>query len=109
MMPEKWKTILGNIKDNFEIEDEGSVHMDDEGGIDVEYIEFNGPLGRIRLEFVIKPLVLDRKTNYSNRIGSETKIDYVYSENEKSHTLIAYKWSDDEGDWEEMDAGGFGG
>ena len=108
MMPEKWKTILGNIKDNFEVEDEGSTHLDDEGGVDIEYIEFNGPLGRIRLEFVVKPVILDRKTTYSKRIGSETKIDYIYSEDEKSHTLMAYKWNEDESDWEEMDAKSFG-
>ena len=78
MQPEKWTIIKGNIKDNFKIEDEGSEHIDDEGGIDIEYIVFQSPLGKIRLEYITKPIVLDRKTTYSKRIGSETKIDYVY-------------------------------
>jgi len=106
-MPEKWKDIAGNIKDKFEVEDEGKIHLDDEGGVDIEFIEFTSPLGKMRLEFVSRPVVLDKKTIYSKRIGSETKVDYVYSEEEKSHQLIAYKWDDDQDDWVEVEAGAF--
>lgn len=106
MTPEKWTTILGNIKDNFQVEDEGREHIDEEGGVDVDFIVFQGSLGRMRLEFVQKPVVLDKKTTYSRRIGSETKVDYVYSE-EKSGTLNAYKWDEASEEWTEMDAGAF--
>ena len=108
MTAEKWKDIIGNIKDNFEVEDEGSQHLEDEGGVDIEYIVFKGPLGKIRLEFVVKPVILDKKTTYSRRIGSETKIDYVYSETEKSNTLMAFKWDNDRDDWAEIDSSSFG-
>ena len=107
MQPEKWTIIKGNIKDNFKIEDEGSEHIDDEGGIDIEYIVFQSPLGKIRLEYITKPIVLDRKTTYSKRIGSETKIDYVYSNDEKSYKLDAYKWNDKAETWEEIDSSSF--
>jgi hypothetical protein len=107
MMPDKWKDTIGNIKDNFKVLDEGSEHFDDEGGVDVEFIEFAGPLGKMRLEFITKPIVLDKKTTYSKRIGSETKVDYVYSPDEKSHKLIAYKWDEGDDDWVEMEAGKF--
>lgn len=107
MSPDKWTKIVGNIKDNFELEDEGEQHIDDEGGVDIKYIVFNGPLGKIRLEYIIKPVILDKKTTYSRRIGSETKVDYVYSEEDKSHQMIAYKWSDENDDWMEMDASAF--
>jgi len=107
MRPEKWKDIIGNIKDSFQVEDEGSTHLDDEGGIDIEYIVFKGPLGRMRLEYITKPVVLDKKTTYSKRIGSETKVDYVYSEDEKANILNAYKWDEDKEDWVEMDAANF--
>lgn len=109
MLPEKWESIKGNIKDSFTVEDEGKQHLDEEGGIDIEYIVFEGPLGKMRLEFVSKPIVLDKKTNYSKRIGSETKVDYVYSEEEKSHTMIAYKWEENDEEWVEIDAGSFAG
>jgi len=107
MTPDRWKQIKGNIKDNFEVEDEGLTHLDDEGGIDIDFIIFTGPLGRMRLEFVSKPVILDKKTTYTRRIGSETKVDYVYSDEEKSHKLIVYKWSEDEDEWVEAEAGMF--
>ena len=100
---------MGNIKDNFQVEDEGSSHMEDDGGVDIEYIVFKGPLGKIRLEFITRPVVLDKKTTYSKRIGSETKVDYIYSEDEKSSILNAYKWNEDKNDWEKMDAASFDG
>jgi hypothetical protein len=105
MQPEKWQSILGNIKDNFKVEDEGNEHIDEEGGIDIEYIVFYGPLGKMRLEYVIRPIVLDKKTTYSKRIGSETKIDYVYSPDERSYTLQTYKWDELRDDWVEMESG----
>lgn len=107
MTPEKWQNIIADIKDNFTVEDEGSTYLDEEGGIDIAYIEFKGPLGRIRLEFITKPVILDKKTIYSRRIGSETKVDYVYSEDEKSYKLIAYKRDEDSGEWAEMDGSMF--
>jgi len=107
MTPEKWQNILGNIKDNFEYENESKEHLDEEGGIDIESIEFKSPMGRIRLEYVTKPIVLEKKTTYSKRIGSDTKIDYVYSPDEKTCRLIAYKWNEESKDWEEMDANKF--
>lgn len=103
-MPEKWKEVMGNIKDNFKVEDEGTEHVEDEGGIDIEYVVFDGPLGRMRLEYITKPLILDKKTTYSKRIGSETKVDYVYSDEEKSNIMIAYKWNNDSEEWVEIEA-----
>ena len=104
MLPGKWQEIVGNIKDSFTVEESGGEHLEDEGGTDVEFIVFNGPLGRMRLEFVSKPVVLDKKTKYSNRVGSETVIDYIYSQDEKSHKLKAYKWDEALNDWLEMEA-----
>ena len=106
-MPEKWETTKNNIKDNFDVLDEGSSHMDEEGGIDIEYIVFDGPLGRMRLEFISKPVIMDKKTTYSKRIGSETAVEYVYSADEKSYKLIVYKWNDSQGEWTEVPAGAF--
>ena len=109
MTPEKWQNLKGNIKDNFEIEDEGISHLDEEGGIDIEYVVFNGPVGRMRLEFISKPIILDKKTTYSRRIGSETKVDYVYSDNERSSLLQVYKWDENDGEWVEIDSANFEG
>ncbi len=107
MRKEKWQDILANVKDKFEVETEGEERLEEEGGVDIEYIEFKGPLGRMRLEFIIKPVVLDKKTTYSRRIGSETKVDYIYSDTEKVEKLMAYKWDEDKEEWVEMEAGAF--
>lgn len=104
MTPEKWQNILGNIKDNFKYENEGKEHIEEEGGVDIEYIEFIGPLGKMRLEHISRPVVLDKKTTYSNRIGSETKVDYIYSPDEKNYILSALKWDESLDDWVEIDA-----
>lgn len=103
MTKERWQEIFGDIKDKFEVIDNGNEHIEEEGGVDIEYIVFRGPMGKTRLEFIAKPIVLDKKTNYSRRAGSEVKVDYVYSKTEKNHSLNAYKWDDKEKEWEEID------
>ena len=107
MTQEKWKNIQGNIQDSFEIIEEGKEHIDDHGGVDVEFTEFNGPLGRMRVEFIAKPVLLDKKTMYSHRGGSNTGVEYVYSKDEKTYTLMAYQWNDDNNDWSEIEANAF--
>ncbi len=107
MQPEKWNNLIGDIKDKFKVEEDGKEHLDEGGGTDIEYIVFKSPLGRIKLEFVVKPLVLDKKTTYSKRIGSETTVEYVYSPNEKTCKLTAYKWDERKNEWMEVDADTF--
>jgi hypothetical protein len=64
-------------------------------------------LGRMRLELVTKPVVIDKKTTYSRRIGAETVVDYVYSPDERSTQLCVYRWSDADADWLEVDGSNF--
>ena len=99
MAPERWKEIIDNIQEKFEVIELGEEKLEEEGGAEIEYIEFTGPLGKMRLEYITRPLVLDKKTTYSRRIGSETQVDYVYSDSEKSHKLMVYKWDEDAGDF----------
>lgn len=105
MNKEKWENLISDIKHKFEIEEHGSKHLDEMGGTDIEFIIFKSPLGRVKLEYIVKPVVLDKKTIYSQRIGSETSVEYVYSEDEKTARLAAYKWKDN--DWVEINANNF--
>lgn len=98
---------MGHVKDSFPVEETGEDHLDEEGGVDIEYVVFKGPLGKMKLEFISRPIVLDKKTIYSRRIGSETNVEYVYSQEEKSHKLKIYKWDDDQDEWVEIDAKNF--
>ncbi|MBT4277640.1 hypothetical protein HOD96_02755 [Candidatus Falkowbacteria bacterium] len=110
MRYEKWQDIVGTIKDKFEVLDE--VKEKEELGEDVnketvfekiESIEFNGPLGRIKLELVTRPIVLDKKTNVSRRIGAVGDVKYIYSDTEEASKFKAYKWDESSEDWEEME------
>lgn len=107
MLPEKWNDVVGRIKDKFEISDNGKIEIEEEGGMIIEFIEFQSPMGRTRLEFVKKPVILDRITNFSKRIGSDTSVKYVYSTDEFSHTMVAYKWDVALDDWVEMEGNMF--
>lgn len=103
MTKEKWINIISDIKDKFEILEEGKDKIEEEGGVLIEYICFLSPMGKIRLELIDKPLVLDKKVMYSNRIGSDSNIEYVYSETERNTVFNAYKWSDSENNWISLD------
>lgn len=107
MTPEKWQNIMGNIEDNFEVSEKGDEHLDEQGGVDVEFVEFIGPLGKMKLEFITKPVLLDKKTTYSHRAGSDTGVEYVYNQEEKTHKLMAYKWDEDNELWAEINAANF--
>jgi hypothetical protein len=102
MTREKWESVKGNILDNFDILDKGTDSYEEEGGVEVDFVEFNSPIGKTRLELIEKPIVLGKKTVYSHRGGSDTGVEYVYSPTEKSSHLVAYKWDEAENDWEEI-------
>ena len=104
MTREKWESIKGKILDSFSVINKGSEHYDDEGGVDIDFVEFESPLGKTRLEFVEKPIVLDKKTIYSHRGGSNTGVEYLYSPTEKSARLKVYNWNENENDWVEVNA-----
>lgn len=106
MHPDKWEEIKGKIKNNFEVLDE-HLEKNEKRKEDIEIIEFNGPLGKMKVEWITRPKVLDKKTQYSRRIGSDVSVDYVYSEDEVTYTFKVYKWSEIKNDWEEIDASAF--
>ena len=106
---EKWQNIISLIKDKFEVEEEGVEELEDIPDGKVEFIIFSGPLGRMRLEYTTKPVILDKKTIGSKRIGSDTAVQYIYSDTEVSNTFKAYKWDADSEEWTEMEKESLGG
>ncbi|MFA5135662.1 MAG: hypothetical protein WC505_07820 [Patescibacteria group bacterium] len=104
MQDEKWQEILGRVQDDFEVLDHGTEELGEVPGT-VEHIIFMGPLGKMKLERTSRPLVLDKKALGSKRIGSDTHVEYIYSDTEKTHTFKAYRWDDGQDDWVEMESG----
>ncbi|MFC1662868.1 hypothetical protein ACFL04_01715 [Patescibacteria group bacterium] len=104
MTDEKWQEIVGLVKDKFEIEKHETLPLENIPDGTVETIIFAGPLGRMKLEFTGKPLVLGTKAVGARRIGSQKTIEYLTSDTEKTFTFKAYR--DEGGDnWVEMEAG----
>lgn len=108
MQDEKWQNLVGRVKDEFEVLDEDKNNLPEvESPGFVEFIIFNGPLGKIKLERTTRPIVLDKKTMGSRRIGGETAVEYIYSDTEFSHKFKAYKWEENNDEWNEMEASSF--
>ncbi|MCK4745064.1 hypothetical protein KAS41_03305 [Candidatus Parcubacteria bacterium] len=114
MTREKWQNIIGMIDDKFGIGDkrteEEEIGQDAKGEVVFEIkdiVEFEGPLGKMRLELIIRPIVLDKKTNFSRRIGSGVEVKYIFSDSETSTKFRAFKWNRELESWDEIDAGMF--
>lgn len=108
MTEDKWEQIKQMANNDFEVLENTVLDLpQDQGGGTKETLVFNGPLGKMRLEYIVKPVVLDKKTIYSKRAGQETKVDYVLSETEKVRTFLANKWDEASENWVEIDASQF--
>ncbi len=103
MTTEKWDQIKGQIQDAFkDVEITNEKLVEPETG-EMETVLFTGPLGKMKLEYISRPVVLDKITHGSRRIGSHTEVEYVYSDTEFSHELKASKWDDAQDDWVQID------
>ncbi|MFA5188924.1 MAG: hypothetical protein WC460_06185 [Patescibacteria group bacterium] len=109
MTDEKWEEIKEMAKKNFEVLENQVYELSGEQGEGTrEELIFNGSLGKLKLEFVIKPLVIGKKTHYSKRMGTSAKVDYITSETEKVRTLKAYKWDELADNWVTIETAQFG-
>jgi 6-phosphogluconolactonase (cycloisomerase 2 family) len=103
MQPDKWEQTKGHVLDSFSNVDVSEIELQEPEVGKKEVILFDGPLGRMKLEYYTKPVVLNRHTHGSRRIGSHTEVEYIYSKDEFSHQLKAYKLDEDENEWVEME------
>lgn len=98
MNKEKWEELKLQIKKQFGIENQGEEKQDEK---EIKWIEFKGGQGKMRLEYVVKPKVLDVKTIYSKRAGTSAKIvEPITSPDEKVQFLKVYVWKGR--GWEEI-------
>lgn len=107
MHQRKWEKLVDQIDRMFGFiehttEDFPERHMT------VETVVFEGASGRMMLERSVKPLVIDKVTRYSKRIGSESDIEYVYSEDEFVDTVKLFRWDKLAREWKQMDISALG-
>jgi len=108
MTDERWEQIKEMVNKDFQdVENTISDLPEEQGSGTKETLIFEGPLGKMKLEYYVKALVLGKKTHFSKRAGQQTKVDYVTSETEKVRTMLAFKWEDSTQYWVEMDAATF--
>lgn len=105
MTRDKWLDLKDKIKTNFKIEEEYSRSLENVPTAVVEGLIFTSPLGKIKIEWVSKPKTLGEKTAYSNRIGSQVKVEKVYAVDERSEFIKAYRLVDE--DWDEISGANF--
>ncbi len=91
MFQGKWENLLDKIERQFGFIDHTTEEFP-ERRMTVETVEFDGATGRMRLERTVKPVVVEKKTQYSKRVGSEVSIEYVFSEDEYVDTVKFYRW-----------------
>lgn len=104
MNQEKWEDLIALVKEHYEVIERQTEDIL-EGKGSLEYICFQGPMGKIRLEREIKPVVTGRKVLSSRRIGSGVSEEFEYSDSEMIDKLKAFLWNEGKDDWEEIDAG----
>jgi len=101
MNDEKWEELLYKISLKSELD--RKVETEDEGRTTVETVVFDVGTGKMKLQRVSKPLVIDKKMHYSKRIGGGATAEYVYSETERVHRVNLYRWDEDESAWIEVE------
>ena len=101
MTYDRWQDLRESIREKYDIEEE--LHKQNDDGIGTcETIVFVGPVGKIRLELLKRPVRLGTKTSYSKRIGSAVAVEHEYSDTDESITLKAYRFNKDDDEWEEI-------
>lgn len=104
MTDEKWKDLVGRIQDTFPVETEFSEPLEDGPG-EREGIIFSGVLGRMKLERITRPVVLGSHAIAAKRIGADAKVEFEYSKDDETKTVIVSVWQDDAWKALDLDAG----
>lgn len=104
MHEDKWKDTLAMIKSKFTVLNHGTEQLEDVPNATREFIEFDSPTGRMRLEYTIKPAVLDKKTTYSKLGGRASNVEFIYSKDDLVRRMQAFRWNESTGEWDEVKA-----
>ena len=105
MDQDKWGEILDRVQAQFQVLEHTTAACDDEVG-EMETLIFENSLGKLKLTWTTRPVILDKKIVGAHRRGmSSGRYEYVYSDTEKSHKLEAFREVD--GEWQPIDSSAF--
>ncbi|MFA6428738.1 MAG: hypothetical protein WCW02_04350 [Candidatus Buchananbacteria bacterium] len=102
MTNEHWQGIVGQILDSLKVQQHLKEALPEPQRGEQEVLEFIGPSGKMKLERITRPLVLDKKTLGSRRIGGSVTMVYKYSDQETTDEVNLYSWDEATGDWQKI-------
>jgi hypothetical protein len=108
MTDEKWIDLRVKLKEKFgEVlesteEDNGEDDMGHQIPSKIETLEFDSPLGHLRIARTTRPKIIDKKTYYHKGAG-EAQVEYILSEDEFSHKIDVTKLDEVTGEWKPLD------
>lgn len=104
MNDDRWMDLVDSIEAKFRIVERGKDQIKDwDSGApkaDVEWIVFEGPSGKMKLERVSRFAITDEKVLF-HRHAKGSQIERKYSDTEKTHKVHLYKFNDRD-IWEEL-------
>jgi hypothetical protein len=112
MTDEKWLDLKYDLKEKFNIIEDKTEDLmvkAEEGEKKIGTLDIlicQTPMGKIKLERANKPVILDKKVHY-HRKKEGSKIEYIYSDTEWTHRLEAYKWDEEDSNWQKIDTSSF--
>jgi hypothetical protein len=100
MTRDSWLDLLDVIEDKFGIERKEQPSEGQEILGTIERVYFSRGETKMRLDFITRPVVLDKKAHFRRSSGNTTRVEYVYSETETTNKLIGYTLQG--GEWREL-------
>jgi hypothetical protein len=103
MTEERWLDLRQKIISGYTVLDQGEESTAI-AGEKVNFIEWEMPGKEMRAEYHTRPKVLEKKTFYSNRIGSDIKEEFVYSNDEQVSFAKFFQKNSEDMEWQEIEA-----
>lgn len=107
MNDERWYELKDKLKSRFGEVAESDNHEEHEDDVGhtmksrTETLVFNSELGKLKIERISRPKILDKKAHYHKGAGV-AKVEYIVSDTEYSHKINVYKM-DEAGEWQPLD------
>jgi hypothetical protein len=107
-----WGDILDRLEDQYgklDIEKLSETREDDTGQkitSEIQRVEFETTMGRMRVELVKAPLILDKKTHYTHTAGARASVEYILSDTETTTKVRAFRYDKDMDEWTSINVNG---
>lgn len=105
-----WEDILDRLEQQYgklEVEKFSETREDDTGQkmvSDIQRVEFKTPMGEMRVEQVVSPMILDKRTHYTHTAGARADVEFVLSETEKTTKVRVFRYDKDMDEWIEINS-----